>query len=654
MADIRKQLKLIATLDDSSFRKQLESFKREMGKGFKMEMMGQEDLNSIKSAFRDIAKDFADEIKKAIKDLRIKTEGGAPIETDQEATKQARAERKAQQQSAHEQMRDQVSKARRSELAGRPGTDFAPVPRDFSRAMDDFTRRDQDQRHPRLTRAAEAVRQAPLATAAAGVGATVAGITTLRRTLATREQGLALDILQDQGLEGAVRESGRGLNLTSGLTAGAGALGGAALGAKIGAFAGPLGILAGRAIGGIAGGTLGFLKGGEMEGETRVQETRIALESLQRAKQLRQARVEAFAGGVAPELIDQAQQRGTQFGFGPQETLQQFLSARQFLGGRGAAEGLGQMQEMQRRFGVGVEEQARAAEILGGASRAGTRAGLTQTVDVLKKGVAAGLDASKASQFLRTTAEFVQTQTGFAQLDTDDIASRLAQSAFQFARGGEVTQTQLEQARMMQETVRNLSGTTEGLAGGLNILGAQETAKQFGLDPDSFQTLAIARASTEGKGALERVGAEMGLEGDQLQQFVQANLRQKQAVPERTGELLFGEQANLPSRQIFTGQQLGVGRFAEEASNFFETRQFQGPMPEGQAPAIQQTRELQSLQVEALKNQTVFVEGLNLMGRETNKVASELDKAAETIRRAAQRIENLLGPDTATINRSTQ
>jgi len=668
MADIRKNLTLSAQLDDSQLRKQLEILKKELGTTFSIDAGS---LNDLKSSVRDIAKEFGASLRKELEGFRGPK--GKAAAAQAQGQKDSSASDIGSFQVRQMQVTNMIVNTMtikgisRSSGIGLGPQAGAPGPEEG----EEENRKgilDMIPGARRLQKRFGTVGLASAGLTAAGIAVSkgVDEVTDFRRLMIQRQQAETLDVMRGRALEGAVRQSGRGLNFTSAghatggilAGAGAGAAGGAAIGAGLGALGfGALavpGALVGGAVGGIYGGVRGYFSGGEKEAETRAMNARPALEALDYTRSLRQSRIQAFAGGgIKPNQLTLMQQAGAeQFGFMPEETVNQFTQARQFLGNRAAQGNLQQLQKLQRDVGLDVGEGARSAEVFAGAGRTTMAGGVQKMVDTLKKGVSAGVKDAKLPEFLKTTTDLIQSQTGFAKLDTDKIAKEMATSAAQFARGGEVTQTNLEQAKAMQETMRGLSGTTEGLAGAMNITGATKAAREAGIDLDSLQTIALAQASTQGEESIRQVLQETGASKDQIEKATQGILKGKENLPERATEMLFGnEQAGQLSRQAFVGSQLGLGRFTEDRAGFFQAREFKPTEREGKLPEVSKTPELDSLIKEAATKQTMFVAGVDLMARESNKVAEQLKTAATEIKKAADYIKDVIGPANVQVKR---
>lgn len=696
MADIKKELKLVATLDDSAFRKQIEQLKKTLGKEFSF---SPQDLGDLKDVFKNIAKDFSNEIKKAFANVKIdgsrigsgqdskakmgelyddvykrvikgeedilKNKAGQEQRTQRE---KADRERRSQDEMFRRQRREEEAKKRRDDRLDKSPTaqilktlGMRPErARGFAQAAEGMLPQSIVGQHGALGQAAKLGRPGIMAGGllAGGMlgGSLYESIRDIQELSARRQQAQSLDILSGRGLAGAVGQGGRS-SIFGALKGGAtGALTGAAAGAAFGSVIPGIGTAVGAVGGGLLGGISGALGGGEAEAASRQRRIALAETSLQTARSLRELRIAGMAGGgVTGSRLSIAQQQGAErFGFGPEETLQQFMQARQFLGNSGAAGALGGMQGLQRSLGLGVGEQARAAEIFAGAGGGGMAAGVTQTVEVLKKGVAAGLDASKSGQFLKTTADFVSSQTGFGQLDVGGIADRMSQSAFGFARGGEVTQTNLEQARQLAEMTRQASTSTSGLAGAANFANILDVAQKNKVNLDAFQLQALAKASSEGPAAVSAVLGEAvtGEGSDDLIQKMTADIMQGKKNPlEKANQLLFRDSAKF-SQKAFVAEQMGFAKTTEDAKGLFEAMGFQGPRQEGVLPEMARTPELESRIAEASASQKAFAEGLGLLKDDTKAVSDNLKTLTMEIRRAAEAARDFAG--SATVSREAK
>lgn len=692
MADIKKEIRLVATLDDSAFKRQIEALKKSMGKEFSFD--GQS-MAGIKDVFKDVAKDFSKELKDALKGISIgggrgSAAGGARSGDDsivQEARQKAKMYRddirekdrmfeREQRQKAQEYFKEQKGKEKLLIKEAQEGEKERKKDLDSSRGrFDELKRKRTEERieKSRLDRsltartlrglgldedsAREGARKmegfidkvpggrglqnrfGSAGLAAAGLGAAGMGITramdeatNMRRAVIHRQQAESLDIMRGRALEGGLRQSGRGFNATSAGYGVGGALAGAGAGAAIGSLAGPLGTVAGAAIGGIYGGVKGYFAGGESEAETRAQKGRPALEALEYARSMRQGRVQAMTGGgVTGNNLSLMQQRGAeQFGFAPEETIQHFNQARQFLGNKGAKGNLGTLQELQRQVGVEVPESARAAELFAGGGRTTMGEGVAQTVETLKKGVAAGLDASKSSQFLKATSDFVQQSAGLGQVDVGKIADELSRSTFGFARGGEATDMDVQRAMSLEQQKRQESTATSGLAAVGNVMAVQQAM------PNASAGQFMAAQTISANAKPEDVMSILGVDKDTAEKFLKAK----------------GQNLNTSLETVAGGDEalktaLGARATGQTSEQFFGRQQaeaFQGPMQAGQLPGVQKSAELDSLIKESSVKQAEFVSGIGLMARESAMVAEKLKKVAEDIGNAAKYIEDTIGP----------
>jgi hypothetical protein len=695
---ITKQIKLIATLDDSAFKRQISELKKSLGKDISF---GGADLSELRNSFKSIAKEFSKELKDALSavskgpgkataqgrsiggfdkeaaDSRIENKKLLEQETrekarqlsheNKERDKQLAKETRDRQRSLEKERRDkqrvdntEVAKAMRS-LGANPGT-----ARRVSQAMDQA-----GSLGGTVKGGAALMNRLPIPAGvtagmlgAAGLASAAASgyvqIRELQEALTQRRQAQSFDILRGRGLMGAVGKSGRSslLGIGAGAVQGGlgglakGAAGGAAIGAGVGALFGGIGAVPGAAIGGAIGGIGGLalgavrggLRGGEEEAASRQRRVELAQQALDSARNMRQDRVTAMAGGgIGGAGLTGLQGQGTQFGFSPEETIQQFISARGSLGNKGAAGGLGTLQGLNRSVGLDVGEGARASEIFGGSSGTGMAAGVASIVEVLKKGVASGLDASKSGQFLKMTADFVQSQTGFAQLNPEDIADKLAKSAFQFSRGGEVSQVQLQQAQNLQEMVRQASGTTEGLAGGANIMSVMEEAQKAGISLDPMQLLALSRATNLGAGAISAIAGETGATTEQIQKFTKGLVGRKEQAPENMIKMLFGEGKQTPSKEAFALTEGEFGNYTEDVLGIMESRKDKVAMGQGNLSGAPTGPEMESLRAESKVNQTSFVEGLKLLGDDTKAVSGNLKTLTKEIQDAAAAMRNFAG-----------
>lgn len=389
----------------------------------------------------------------------------------------------------------------------------------------------------------------------------------------------------------------------------------------------------------------GRLEAGGREVETREAEMRLALEAGNRARAMRDIRFGAMrGGGVSGQDLTGLQAQGAAQGFGISETLQQFTQARQFLGNRGARRNLQAMQDIFNRTGTSVGAQAQAAEIFTGAQGGQTfDRGQQQTVDILKKGVAAGLDASKTQQFLKTTADYVQQQQGLGDIDVEAISTRLSDFAQGFAGGGDVTETNLRQAQQLAAIQRAESTSMSGLSGIGNITGIQQAFQGAGANLDTGTFLALTNLSQDADEDDIRTilrDSDLGdISEEQREQLIQNIQQSRQDTQARGADLVFGQgNRNLSrffrgrERGLTTEQQLGAEE-AETQRAFNRRLRDRGMGAEGQLPEVPRGEELRSRIVEAQQQQATFVQGMEVMATRTNDAAQNMGRLNEELKK---------------------
>ncbi|NIU02221.1 MAG: hypothetical protein GWN01_15365 [Nitrosopumilaceae archaeon] len=393
----------------------------------------------------------------------------------------------------------------------------------------------------------------------------------------------------------------------------------------------------------------GRMEAGTREIETQQEVMRLAIEAGSRARGMRDVRFSNLrGGGVTGADLTSLQQAGTTQGFGIAETNQQFAEARQFLGNRGTRRNLGVMQDVFNRTGTGVAAQAQAAEIFTGAQ--GGRSfdrGTQQVIDVLKKGVASGLDASKASQFLKTTADYVQQNQGLGDIDVGGISTRLSDLAQGFAGGGDVTETNLRQAQQLSAIQRAESTSMSGLSGIGNIVGIQQAFQQSGANLDTGTFLALSNLSQDaGEGDIRTIlrDADLGENVDR-DSLVQSILESRQNTQTRGSDIVFGNNRNLSrafrarERGITTEQQIGAEE-AETFSRFNRRLRDRGLDTEGALPETTRGAEFQSRVAEAQQQQIAFVEGMEVMSIRTSDAAENLGRLNKEIEKSIRAFQN--------------
>ena len=136
----------------------------------------------------------------------------------------------------------------------------------------------------------------------------------------------------------------------------------------VGSFLGPLGTLAGGVIGGAGGAIAGAIGASNLAGEVNVAKTKPIQEAFDRARGISPMRLQAMAGtNLGTTGINTLQTQGTRAGYGPEETLQAFMSAKGALGGKGASEAMDDLLRRQRYLGISAGTGAQAIEAFAGA-----------------------------------------------------------------------------------------------------------------------------------------------------------------------------------------------------------------------------------------------------------------------------------------------
>lgn len=715
MANIKKELRLVATLDDSAFKRQIEALKKSMGKEFSFDP---QNMAGIKDVFKDIAKDFSKELKEALKNVSIggRGPGGASRGQDDPFIQEAKHKAKLYREQTREQDRmfdkEQRHKAQEffKEQRGKEKILMKEAQaadkerkKDLDASRDRFEelkkkRAEERLENSRLDRSltARGMRAAgfgtetarggartvegmfdqsigrvpPALRIAGGIGAALTApgmlmsdIRDIRRLQAQREYAMAQSITQQDVLGGMVEQTGRE-NLLTRLTGGAqGAVGGAlkfgaagaAVGAGIGSIFGGVGAAPGALIGGLLGGGVGAVTGGlrgaftsaEEEAKTRREQVQPILQAVARAQALAPQRLELMrGGGVTTAGANALQGAGAGMGFTPEETIQQALQARQFLGNRNIGL-LSGFQQMKNITGADVGLQAQTAELFAGAGRQSMAAGATQTIEVLKKGVAAGMDVSKSSQFLKTTADYIQATTGFGRVDVSQIADRMASLAQGFAGGGEVTQTTLEQARSLQEMMRSESVATGGIAGLGNIVGIQNAFQQTGQQLDTGGLLALQNLSANAsKQDVQEVLSKMGVAPDAMEDLTNRIMQVKQGAAQvgleaagLGGGSLLGTALLGRERGITTEQQMG----AERALSFKGTGVDADKVMQAAATQVSNQVEYQKAVADSAVAQKQVIAGLGEFGRITEATTKGLAEFNRVLTEASKKLEQYIG-----------
>lgn len=464
----------------------------------------------------------------------------------------------------------------------------------------------------------------------------------VRQLRATRNQEQALSLVQGQGLQANLQRFGR--RNAKGEVAGGIAGGVGSLFSLKGAGA----ILTDAATFGAAGRTSKLWSAGYESGklgtqqkeiETLLAENQLGLEANRRVRSLRDARMGALrGGGIRGGNLTMLQGAGARNGFSAEETLSQFMQARQFLGNRGAESALPGMQNIFNRTGVDIGAQAQAAETFTGARRgSSTASGVSTTVEVLKRGVAAGLDASKSGKFLQTTADFISQNQGLGQMNVGTVSTNLANLAQGFAGGGPVTTTSLRQAQQLATMQRGESMAGGGLSGVGNLIGLQEA-----LGPNATNEQMIAGMRLSSTATVEDTMEALGVDRATAERIVASKQDNQARGLEAIGvgaDSILGRAFGAGERGIALEEQLGARRARR-----------------GRMGALQDLPdvgggEFESRQAEFTVQQEQFTSGLRLMTVETEAtkdsmetLKKQIDKAVKSLESYNQVLVNRKGP----------
>lgn len=486
----------------------------------------------------------------------------------------------------------------------------------------------------------------------------------LRQQRAERSQEQAQMLLSNQAAEARIREGGReaGESGLSGVSAGIGETFSDIVGG-INPFSDRFGSGLVRAFTGRSFEAGGLRAGGE-EAETRAAEARLGLGALGRARGFRGARIQSLrGGGVSGADLTALQLQGAGQGFGINETNQQFQAARGFLGNQflaqrsginplGGAQGLpgtrsnlNIMQALQNITGMDVGAQAQSIEALTGGQRGGTFAqGTQRSVEILKKGVAAGLDVSRSGQFLQATAEFVEQNAGFGQLDMDRLSQNLATAVSGFAGGGAVSRADIQRAQRMEQMLGQEAISETGFAGAGNVLGIQEALGE-NINAERFIALQRvgANASQEDiQEILQRTGMGAEEAGAAAETFAAGRRNNQQRAFEAMGidpesGLALGMGAR--ERGIRTEEQLGIrrARGGTLAGDDSVQAQFEAARQQ-----VEQSEEQRSVVADSIREQETFSEGMRVMSAETKNASEDLKVFSERLKESTQQLERML------------
>lgn len=481
MADIRKNLTLSAQLDDSQLRKQLDILKKEMGSAFSVDAGS---LNDLKASIRDIAKEF-----------------GATIRKELDGIRGPRSKQNAQSSGKTEMNIDEIGSIQVKEMTvtnmvvasmtvkgSGGGNGGGGNGRGGSGAPEN---QDDEPKEPgaadwlKKNKTMLAVGAASMAVKE-GVGAFI----NIQQSMAERSNRMSRDLDAGLGVEGVAREAGRsrmGLASAAGV---AGAVGGGLLGAKAlgaaGSFFGPLGTAIGAGVGAVGGAAIGgissYIGTSNAMGEMSKEQVQLLADSEARARAISPMRQQMMAGGGMNRdtLTDQMKMGARRYGMSGEDTLQTMLQARGVLGNKGAQESFNPIMENQRFLGIDAGTTAQSIETMAGAEGGSRSSAANKQSDIIKKGVAAGLDVSKSGKFLQNTMQYLQSTVGLGRADTDAATTRLANMTQGLSGGGDVTDTQLQQAQTLAQMLHGESSSIQGLSGAANLNQIQGISSKYG------------------------------------------------------------------------------------------------------------------------------------------------------------------------------
>ncbi len=576
MSDIRKNLTLSAQLDDSQLRKQLDILKKEMGKAFNVDAGS---LNDLKSSIKDIAKEFGVQLRKELEGIRGARSKGAQMAAKSDLNISEIGSIQVKEMTVTNMIVNAMTV--KGSAGGSGGTGGgAGVPRargdegggGGSEGPSDFL----------------AKNKTLIKMAAAGLGTQqmVSSIINIQQTMAERSNRLSRDFDAGLGVEGIARQAGRnrmGMAMTAGIGGGiAGGAVGAKIGGGIGSFFGPAGTAIGGALGGIAGGIGGgmsaYMGTSNAVGELSKEQVQLLSDAEGRARQLSPLRQQLMAGGgiSGDVMTDQMRVGARQFGMSGEDTLQSMMQARESLGNRGAAGAFNQIMSNQRFLGIGAGTSAQAIETFAGASGEGRAASTTKQAEIIKRGVAAGLDVSKSGRFLQTTMQYLQNTTGLGRVDTDAATNRIAGLAAGFG-GGEVTDMSLQQSMTLAQQLRKESGSMQGLSGAGNMLGVAGIGSQFGgFDTGTMLALSKMEANatdddimgilSQNQGGAQKgdLAAQVKAVRDFKNSDIMGNFVD-QLAPGNMGSFLMAEETGGSTQDVLGRRRAMAGRLTPEA-----------------------------------------------------------------------------------------
>lgn len=474
MADIRKNLTLSAKLDDSQLRKQFDILKKEMGKAFSVDAGS---LNDLKASIKDIAKEFGAQLRKELEGVRsqkgrmAQSVSKGAIDMSDIGSMQVR-----EMQVTNMIVNSMTLKGAAAASGGGGGFGGSSAAGDKGGgSLSDFINNNKN-----------SIRVAGVGL---GIQRGVNSYINTQQIIAERNNRMSRDFESGLGVEGIARQAGRNNKTLAYTAAAGGAIAGGAAGAKIGggvgAFFGgigaPIGAGLGGLVGGIGGGVASYFGASNAAGEMSKEQVQLLADAEARARAISPMRQQMLAGGGISRgtLTDQMKTGARGFGMSAEETLQNMLEARESLGNKGAADSFSQIMGNKRFLGIGAGTSAQNIETLAGAGGESRASSANRQSDIIKKGVASGLDVSKSGRYLQTVTQFLQNTTGFGRVDTGLATDRLAGLASGFG-GGNVTETSLNQAQGLAQLLHGESSSIQGISGAANLNQIQKLGGQFG------------------------------------------------------------------------------------------------------------------------------------------------------------------------------
>jgi len=691
VANIKKELILKAKLDKAQLSRDIEAFKRELKTNIKIDA-GQ--MQNLEKSFSKIGDAFSNKIKEAIKELkntRVSTRGGIQdqrVKQDtlrQDIDKALRA-REKQQDKEWNLKYNQIEKETKAKERARKKEELELIKfeqrqkrRRESNLKKEIRSRLQEHKRERSLlsqemgretqpifatthiptlekfrqRRAAGAESGPVsrggflsslggmgggaARKVAGAGATAMGLilstAQLQTQLAERRFRMSRDILAGKQLEAVARQTGRESPWGIG-----GGLAGAAAGVGTGAiFGGPIGAV----LGGLVGGATGYMGTTQLMGERNVERIRMLGEAYQQAKPVGAARLRAMAGGgITGQQLSEVQSGGVpSLGYSDLETMQQFLTARQFMGNRATGRQLNRLQEMQRYYNVDVGVGAGVTEALAGAG--GGRMNVNQTIDLLKKGVSAGMDLSRFGKFAPALTDFIQKSAGLGLTDIDMITKNLAQGMAgfrEFRGGGQVASQDVQRALQREQRIRQMSMSQTGFSGLGNILG---TIQSLGSNANMGQILAGTRVSSTDRP--EDVAAMLRIPLDQAKKLVQGN---RANLQRGVGTFV---KPNTPEGAFITSQELDMS--IGETRGFLQSMKGGALKPEGAVKKelaltkdiIDTSEEQKKTIADVTLNHKQVTEGLKNFGNATILATRQLEDLGEEFKKTAERLAEYMG-----------